>query len=131
MVTPPRFEVTGRPGQTQRHVIEITNADGKPAMYRMRTADWTLDGKGVVQLSDALTDGSCRPWVALERREITVGAGTRYRYRFEVTPPAGAKGECRFALVLQGSADAVQAGQLKHPDQRPDRGDRVRHDGRR
>ena len=27
-----------------------------------------------------------------------------------MTPPADAKGECRFALVLQGSADTVQAG---------------------
>lgn len=115
MVTPPRFEVTGRPGQTQRHVIEITNAEGRPATYRMRTADWTLDAKGTVQLSDALAEGSCRPWVAIERREITVGAGARNRYRFEVTPPAGAKGECRFALVLQGAADTVQAGQLSIP----------------
>jgi hypothetical protein len=81
----------------------------------MRTADWALDAKGTVQLSDVLADGSCRPWVALERREVTVGAGARYRFRFEVTPPAGAKGECRFALVLQGSADTVQAGQLSIP----------------
>lgn len=111
MVTPPRFEVTGKPGQTQRHIIEITNADAQPTTYRMRTADWTLDPKAVVQLSEALNPGSCRPWVAIERREITVGSGARYRYRFEVTPPADATGECRFALVMQGGADTVKAGE--------------------
>lgn len=115
MVSPPRFEVTGKPGQTQRHVVEIMNADVQPATYRMRTADWTLDEKAVVQLSDALAEGSCRPWVAIERREVTVGAGARYRYRFEVTPPAGAKGECRFALVMQGAADKVDAGGVNIP----------------
>lgn len=111
MVTPPRFEVTGKPGQTQRHVVEIMNADGQPATYRMRTADWSLDANAVVQLSDALTPGSCRPWVAIERREVTVGSGARYRYRFEVTPPADATGECRFALVMQGGSDTVKAGE--------------------
>lgn len=111
MVTPPRFELNAKPGQTQRHVIEIMNADLKPAKYRIRTADWTLDDKAVVKLSDELAEGSCRPWVAIERREITVGAGARHRYRFEVSPPANAKGECRFALVVQGEAEPVKAGE--------------------
>ena len=111
MVTPPRFEVTGRPGETQRHVVEIMNADNQPATYRMRTADWMLSGDAVVQLSDALSPGSCRPWVAIERRDVTVGSGARYRYRFEVTPPTDATGECRFALVMQGGADTVKAGE--------------------
>jgi P pilus assembly chaperone PapD len=111
MVTPPRFELEAKPGQTQRHVIEIMNADNQPATYHMRTADWTLDDHDVVQLTDALAADSCRPWVAIERREVTVGSGARYRYRFEVTPPANASGECRFAIVLTGGADAVNAGQ--------------------
>lgn len=111
MVTPPRFELEGKPGQTQRQVVEIMNADPQPATYRMRTADWTLEASGLVKLSDALAKDSCRPWVAIERREITVPAGGRYRFRFEVTPPAGATGECRFALVLEGSGETVQAGQ--------------------
>ena len=61
-------------------------------------------------LSDALAPGSCRPWVAIERRDIVVPAGGRYRYRFEVTPPADAAGECRFALVIEGGGEAVDAG---------------------
>ena len=111
MVSPPRFELSGKPGETQRQVVEITNADARQAAYRMRTSDWTLGTNAIVQLSDALTEGSCRPWVAIERREITVAAGGRYRYRFEITPPAGATGECRFALVLEGGGETVQAGQ--------------------
>lgn len=111
MVSPPRFELSGKPGETQRQVVEFMNADARPATYRMRTSDWTLDSAGVVKLSDELAPGSCRPWVAIERREITVAAGGRYRYRFEITPPAGASGECRFALVLEGGGETVQAGQ--------------------
>ena len=111
MVSPPRFELMVKPGETTRQVVEITNADGRPAAYRLRTADWTLDPNAAVQLSDALAPGSCRPWVAIERREITVSAGGRYRYRFEITPPADAAGECRFALVLEGGGEAVDAGQ--------------------
>ena len=110
MVSPPRFELTGKPGETQRQVIEITNADARAANYRLRTSDWTLGADAIVKLSDALVDGSCRPWVAIERREITVAAGGRYRYRFEITPPPGATGECSFALVLEGGGEEVQAG---------------------
>ncbi len=111
MVSPPRFELQGTPGQTQRQVIEITNGDAAPATYRLRTADWTLDDKAVVKLSDELVKDSCRPLVALERREITVPAGGRYRFRFEVAPPADAAGECRFAILVGGGAATVDAGQ--------------------
>lgn len=111
MVSPPRFELSAKPGESQRHVVEIMNADVRPATYRLRTTDWTLDASSVVRLSDALAENSCRPWVAIERREITVPAGGRYRYRFEVTPPPDAAGECRFALVLQGGGETVKAGQ--------------------
>jgi hypothetical protein len=111
MVSPPRFELEGQPGVTQRQVIEITNSDVVAANYRLRTMDWSLDEKGVVKLFDSLAPDSCRPWVAIERREITVPAGGRYRYRFEVTPPTEAAGECRFAIVVEGGVAAVAAGQ--------------------
>ena len=110
MVSPPRFELTVKPGETTRQIVEITNADARPAIYRLHTADWTFDAKAAVTLTEALTPGSCRPWVSIERREIIVPAGGRYRYRFEVTPPADAAGECRFALVLEGGGEAVDAG---------------------
>lgn len=111
MVSPPRFELAVKPGETTRQIVEITNADSRPAVYRLRTADWSFDANAAVTLTDALAPGSCRPWVAIERREITVAAAGRYRYRFEITPPADATGECRFALVIEGGGEAVDAGQ--------------------
>lgn len=111
MVSPPRFELTSAPGRTQRQVIEITNGDAQSATYRVRTVDWTLDPDGAVKLDDVLAKGSCRPWVAIERREITIPANGRFRYRFEVTVPPDAGGECRFALVIEGGASTVKAGE--------------------
>lgn len=115
MVSPPRFELEGRAGQTQRQIIEITNGDLIASNYRLRTMDWTLDPKGVVLLSEDLAKDSCRPWVAIERRDILVPARGKYRFRFEVTPPADAKGECRFAIAIEGGASTVDAGQVRIP----------------
>ena len=57
----------------------------------------------------ASTSDSCRPWVAIERREITVPGGGRYRFRFEVEPPADAPPrECRFALMIEGDEQTAQ-----------------------
>lgn len=110
MVSPPRFELTSLPGKAQRQVIEITNSDMQAATYRVRTVDWTLDPGGAVKLDDALAPGSCRPWVAIERREVTVPGGGRFRFRFEVNVPPEASGECRFAIAIEGGASSVQAG---------------------
>jgi hypothetical protein len=116
LVSPPRFELTAKPGAPAREVIEITNASAQPAKFKLRTAEWTLDASGAVKFDDALAPGSCRPWVAIERREITVSPGGKYRYRFEVAPPADAKsGECRFAVLVEGDEQNVQAGNLSFP----------------
>ena len=49
------------------------------------------------------------PWVAIESRQITVAPGGKYRYRFEVSPPADAPaGECRFAIMIEGDEQNVQ-----------------------
>ena len=109
LVSPPRFELTVKPGERLREVMEITNAGAQSARYRLKTADWTLDGNAAVQFDDALKPGSCRPWVAVETRQITVNAGGKYRYRFEVAPPAdAAAGECRFAILIEGDEQNVQ-----------------------
>lgn len=108
LISPPRFEIAAQPGKQLREVIEITNASGQPAKFKLRTAEWTLAPDGAVQFQDALKPGSCRPWVAIERRDITVSPGGKYRYRFEVTPPADAAGtECRFAILVEGDETAV------------------------
>lgn len=111
LVSPPRFELAAKPGAQLRDVIEITNASNQPAKFRLRTAEWSLDASGAVKFDDALAPGSCRPWVAIERRDITVSPGGKYRYRFEVAPPADAKiGECRFAILIEGDEQTVQTG---------------------
>lgn len=110
LVSPPRFELVAKPGQRLREVIEITNADVRSTTFRVKTADWSFDKNAGVIFEEALQPGSCRPWVAVERREITVSAGGKYRFRFEVAPPANAPaGECRFAITIDGDGTAVQA----------------------
>jgi hypothetical protein len=84
-------------------VLEITNAASEASTFAVKTADWTLAPDGSVTFYDELQPGSCRPWVALERRELTVAANQVWRFRYEVNVPADAQaGECRFAIMLEG-----------------------------
>ncbi len=109
-VTPPRFEIGVEPGQVSRQVMEITHAIPGTGVYRVYTADWHLDAAGALTFYDALQPGSCRPWVAIERREVNVTQGARVRYRFEVAAPAdAAPRECRFALMIESRPQEVQA----------------------
>jgi hypothetical protein len=81
-ISPPRFE------------LEI----------RIYTTDWTFQSDGGLAFNNDIAAGSCRPWVALERRELTLAGNSSYRYRFEITPPAGTPaGECRFAIMIEGT----------------------------
>lgn len=108
LVSPPRFELRAKPGEKLRDVIEISNADARAAKWRLKTADWTFDANANVSFFDALQPGSCRPWVAIERRELLLPARGKYRFRFEVAPPADApEGECRFAILIEGDEMAV------------------------
>jgi hypothetical protein len=108
LVSPPRFELEGKPGQTLRSIIQVSNRSSTPGRYLFHTADWTFSADFNVSFQDELQPGSCRPWVAIERPEVVVpGAGT-LRYRFEVTPPADAPpGECRFAVMIEGADPSV------------------------
>ena len=109
IASPPRFELAGKPGVVVREVLEIANAGSTPAKYTVKTADWAFDANSGVLFSDDLQPGSCRPWVAIERREINVPVRGKYRYRFEVSPPADApRGECRFALLIAGDKQDVK-----------------------
>ena len=103
-ISPPRFELNVKPGERTRQVIEISNASSHGATYKVYSADWTLTADGGVTFQDELKPGSCRPWVAVERREITVPGGGRYRFRFELEAPADAPvQECRFAVMIEGA----------------------------
>jgi len=109
LVSPPRFELAVKPGERLREVMEITNASAQAARFRLKTADWALDDTAAVKFDDTLKPGSCRPWVAIESRQITVTPGGKYRYRFEIAPPPDTPaGECRFAILIEGDDQNVQ-----------------------
>lgn len=106
-ISPPRFEVQVKPGQTLRQVIEIQHIGTQNGTFRIYTNDWEFQRDGSVAFSNELAEGSCRPWVAIERRDLTITPNTRYRYRFEITAPADAPiGECRFAIMIEGTDPA-------------------------
>jgi hypothetical protein len=108
MVSPPRFELKTKSGKTSRSVIEVSNRSSSPAKFLIHTADWTLGPDFSVSFHDELQEGSCRPWVALERQEVVVPGGGTLRYRFEVTVPANAPaGECRFAVMVEGDQPSI------------------------
>ena len=115
LVSPPRVEDRATPAQTYRNIIEITNVSESSAHLFVRTTDWTLQPDNGVEFSDALSAGSCRPWVGMEAPEITIGANAKRRYRFEVAVPANASaGECRFAIMVEGDPERLK-GDLAIP----------------
>ena len=111
LVSPPRFELAAKPGKTLRNVIEVSNKSTAPAQYLIHTADWSLSADYGVTFHDDLQQGSCRPWVAIERPEVTVPGGGILRYRFEVNVPADAPaGECRFAVMIEAAEPSIAHG---------------------
>ena len=117
MVSPPRFELEAKPGETVRGVFELTNRADSTSEYLLRTADWTLSADYNVIFADDLQPGSCRPWVALERSSVSLPAGGTIHYRFEVAVPSTAPpGECRFAMLIEGKeASIAKAGAVSMP----------------
>lgn len=116
-VSPPRFELAAKPGQTVRAVAELSNQSDARVDLKFATADWELTADGGVTLSEALKPESCRRWVAIERRQTVLPGRTSLRYRFEVTPPADTRPtECRFAIVIAGGDSNVEpAEDVKFP----------------
>ena len=103
VVSPPRFEDRAKPGTTYRNVFELNNTSAKAAKFSVETADWTLDVQGAPVFSQSLAKDSCRPWVGIETNQITVKGNGKRRFRFEVAVPADApRGECRFAIMIEG-----------------------------
>lgn len=110
VVSPPRFELSVKPGGRVTEVVGITNAAAASARYRMKTADWTFGADGAVTFKDALEPGSCRPWVSIENHEILAPPGRRVGFRVQVDVPEDATAqECRFALMIEGDDQIVQS----------------------
>lgn len=115
-ISPPRFEVQVQPGQRLREVLEIQHVGQQRGGYRLYTNDWTFGADNAVAFTDELAPDSCRPWVAIERRELTLESGARYRYRFEINPPADTPPrECRFAIMVEGQDPARVQGSVSFP----------------
>lgn len=115
-VTPPRFELQVQPGERLRQVLEIQHAGLRTGRFRVYTNDWRFRPDQTVEFSDALSPDSCRPWVAVERRELSIEPAARFRYRFEIAvPPGTPPGECRFALMVEGADAAQVEGTLNFP----------------
>lgn len=117
LASPPRFELSAKPGEAVRSILEINNPAPVAASYTVRTADWSFDSKRNLLFHETPQADSCRPWVALEQREIKLAASGRMRFRFEVQVPAGtAPRECRFALMIEGSNPLLQrTGNIAFP----------------
>lgn len=109
-VSPPRIEQRAKPGKIARNTITITNFAKEPGRYLVKSADWGLTKEGRVTFNEgAPNEGSCRPWVRIERRQLTVPANATKSYRFEVHIPADVKAhECRFALLLSADPGTVE-----------------------
>jgi len=112
LVSPPRFELTGQPGEVLRNYVEISNPNNRAISLDLRTADWDMTANGATTFyPPELQPGSCRPWARIERHQIRMPAQATKRYRFQIDIPADAPAsECRLALLLEAPPeDAVIA----------------------
>jgi len=106
-ITPTRFELTAKPGTVVRKSLKIYNMGARPTQFRVSTADWDYSPDGQISFQNELADNSCREWVALERRKISVVPDPQKprNFRFEITVPEDAPTrECRFAVMLDGES---------------------------
>ena len=117
VISPPRFEILLQPGKTSRQVIEITHVSIQSGKYRVYTNDWSLGEDGNAVFTEELAPNSCRPWVALEKRELSLAANGKIRFRFEISAPADvAASECRFGIMIEGLEQVIKTeGSLSFP----------------
>lgn len=108
-VSPSRFELSGKPGGRVGQSLSIYNVGGNPTEVSIRTLDFDFAEDGQITYLDALSPGSCRPWVTLERRSLRVQPRARSSFRFQVEIPADApRSECRFMVAIEGREPAYQ-----------------------
>ena len=102
-VSPSKFELRARPGQVLRDTVRILNPGEQTEEFEISTADWRLNDDGGIEfVEDTLLEDSCRPWVRLERRTVSIDPGAERNYRFEVhVPDEAASGLCRFAILIE------------------------------
>ena len=108
-VAPSRFELSAKNGERLGQSLDIHNLGSSATAVSVRTLYWTYSSEGQISYHDELLDGSCRPWVALERRTLKVQPQSKSSFRFQITPPADTpRGECRFMIAIEGVEPAQQ-----------------------
>jgi hypothetical protein len=108
-VTPSRFVLTGKPAARLGQSLDLHNLASSATEVAMRTIDWSYSEDGRITYHDELLPGSCRPWVLLERRSISLPARRKKSFRVQIEPPADApRGECRFMIAIEGTEPAQQ-----------------------
>jgi fimbrial chaperone protein len=109
-ISPSRFELASKSGTRLGQSLDIHNLGAAPTEVSLRTIDWSYSPEGNIGYHDELLPGSCRPWVTLERRSLSVPARSKKSFRFQVDAPADApRGECRFMIAIEGTEPAQQA----------------------
>ncbi|TWO66166.1 hypothetical protein FN976_26705 [Caenimonas sedimenti] len=109
-VSPSRVEVTGKSGARLGQSVNLINLGTTPTEVSIRTLDWTFSEEGHLNYFDELREGSCRPWVTLERRFVQLAPQGRTAFRFQIeVPPGASRGECRFMLAIEGVEPAHRA----------------------
>ena len=108
--SPARFEISGKSGQRIGRSMDIYNVGAEATEVAVRTIDWTFSEDGKIGFHDELLPNSCRDWVTLERKTLTIGARSKKAFLFQVEVPADAgKLECRFMLAVEGVKPAHKA----------------------
>ena len=113
LVSPPRFELRAKPGETLREAVQLDNVSSQPATLKVGSADWRFDADAAIRFQDALAPGSCRPWLAIESHDLSLAANGKHRFRFQISVPADAPaGECRLALMFEGAPVDVKGAEI-------------------
>ncbi|WP_428095850.1 hypothetical protein [Candidatus Thioglobus sp.] len=103
-ISPPRFELHANSSDIVKKTLTVYSVANKPQYFTVKTADWTFDTNNQVAFKDEINADSCRPWVFLERHQITVAPKKNRKFRFEIHVPENAQSkECRFALILENT----------------------------
>ena len=108
-VSPSRFVLSSKSGARLGQSLDIHNLAPVATEVSMRTIDWSYSPEGSISYHDDLQPGSCRPWITLERRVVSVPARGKKSFRFQIDPPPGSpRGECRFMIAIEGTEPAQQ-----------------------
>ncbi len=108
--TPSRFELASKSPNRLGQSVDLNNLGSAATEVSVRTLDWRYSPEGGITYFDELLEGSCRPWVILERKTVKIAARSKTSFRFQIEVPDGApRGECRFMLAIEGVEPAYKA----------------------